>query len=143
MSSRRTEWDFYKELPPRPRLLAKESWFPILFVFILFIYFYIFLWETSFSLVLMLYSLSGIYQIVEKGNLNMLEFHNIIVLSTSKVIMSICSITTTWLFDMYMYIHVANSDRDILWLSLNYNKELNIVHVNSINSNLNKTENND
>lgn len=40
--------------------------------------------------------MSNMYQIVEKENLNMLEFHNILSfvdLSEDKVIMSICSIT--------------------------------------------------
>lgn len=65
------------------------------------------------------------YQIVEKMNLNMLDFHNkcIKVLSTCQNLVNMQRhATRACLFDIYMYIHVA--DRDICRPSLNYNREL-------------------
>lgn len=46
--------EFLKELPPRPRLLAKESWFTSLSFFILFYLFFVFL-ETSFNFIITLH----------------------------------------------------------------------------------------
>lgn len=61
------------------------------------------------------------YQIVEKRNLNMLEC--IKVLSTCQNLVNMQRhATRACLFDIYMYIHVA--DRDICRPSLNYNREL-------------------